>query len=673
MIYFLYKGGVSLGGLDNRSKIDNINKALRFTTVYTIISLIIMYFSGAIKLWLEKMMAIGTLSLANVYVINLSLKGTLVFFMSYGVLYKYSKDRITIEDNLKELKTKSNILEKLNKEIKGQKQLIFDVLDSADIVVIRLDENFNILSTSYNIESVVSFSQEDVFKKNLSTIMAEKYINVIKSNLEISEEYSLDLDIVTKHGKTIYMNVTAKRHDSNDTKYVVVLHDISERRILEQKITFLDSYDSVTALPNRKLLEEAFGFLSKKTNGRNNLLAFLYIDIDNFSYINEVLGHDAGDHLLMEIADKLKCILKPKDILSRIVQDKFAIILTDENSIEDINKKIVEILKTTKMNWRYGDSEYLISTTAGVSLYPKDGRDFITLLKNTNTALECAKENYRGGYDYYSPENKSVATRDLSMLADIRLAIINKEFEMYYQPIVNLATGEIESVESLIRWFHPKKGYIPPNEFIPMAEKAGIIDEIGDYVLEEVFSQKKRWGDHGYHLKKVAINISAISFNKVKFADRIKEKLRRHGLEGGEIILELTETGFSSGRNRIKKNIEGLRCLGVEISMDDFGTGYSSLARLKDLPIDYIKLDRTFISDLIGGEDQELIKPLISLADALGQRVIAEGIETEEQYDILKRLGCTFGQGYFLARPMPAKELEQTLRLCILDEELISS
>ncbi len=654
MIYFLYKGGVSLGGLDNRSKIDNINKALRFTTVYTIISLIIMYFSANLKTWLESILGIGTLPFLNVYTINMCLKGLFIFFMSYAVLYRYNKDRITIENNLKELKTKSNTLEKLNKEIKGQKQLIYDVLDSTDIVVIRLDEDFNILATSYNIESVVSFSQEDVFKKNLSTIMAEKYINVIKSNLEISEEYSLDLDIVTKHGKTIYMNVTAKRHDSNDTKYVVVLHDISERRILEQKIIFLDSYDSVTALPNRKLLEEAFGFLSKKTNGRNNLLAFLYIDIDNFSYINEVLGHDAGDHLLMEIADKLKCILKPKDILSRIVQDKFAIILTDENSIEDINKKIVEILKTTKMNWRYGDSEYLISTTAGVSLYPKDGRDFIALLKNTNTALECAKENYRGGYDYYSPENKSVATRDLSMLADIRLAIINKEFEMYYQPIVNLATGEIESVESLIRWFHPKKGYIPPNEFIPMAEKAGIIDEIGDYVLEEVFSQKKRWGDHGYHLKKVAINISAISFNKVKFADRIKEKLRRHGLEGGEIILELTETGFSSGRNRIKKNIEGLRCLGVEISMDDFGTGYSSLARLKDLPIDYIK-------------------PLISLADALGQRVIAEGIETEEQYDILKRLGCTFGQGYFLARPMPAKELEQTLRLCILDEELISS
>ena len=247
------------------------------------------------------------------------------------------------------------------------------------------------------------------------------------------------------------------------------------------------------------------------------------------------------------------------------------------------------------MDWQYGESRYMISNTIGIAIYPKDGKDFTTLFKNANVALDCAKENFRSGYNYYSPESKcSTMNNDLTMLSDVKNTLENKGFQMYYQPIRCLQTGEIDNVESLIRWFHPEKGYIPPDKFIPMAEKSGIIDEIGEYTLEEVFSQKKKMNEEGLGLKKVSINISAASFSKDGFADMIKAKLKKYGLKGQEVVLELTETSFAGYRNKIKENIEEVRKIGIEIAMDDFGTGYSSLARLKDLPIDYLKLDREF-------------------------------------------------------------------------------
>ena len=409
-------------------------------------------------------------------------------------------------------------------------------------------------------------------------------------------------------------------------------------------------------------LEEKFKHILEEADKKGSIIAFLYIDIDDFAYINETLGHHAGDSLLRDMALLLGNSIEDRDVLSRIIQDQFAVICTDGNSIEDINKKVNKILKDTKMDWQYGESRYMISNTIGIAIYPKDGKDFTTLFKNANVALDCAKENFRSGYNYYSPESKcSTMNNDLTMLSDIKNTLENKGFQMYYQPIRCLQTGEIDNVESLIRWFHPEKGYIPPDKFIPMAEKSGIIDEIGEYTLEEVFSQKKKMNEEGLGLKKVSINISAASFSKDGFADMIKAKLKKYGLKGQEVVLELTETSFAGYRNKIKENIEEVRKIGIEIAMDDFGTGYSSLARLKDLPIDYLKLDREFIVALIEEDGEAIIKPLILLANALGQKVIAEGIESKEQYLTLQRIGCKYGQGYFIARPMPIENLIELL------------
>lgn len=639
---------------------SNFKLAFNFTIIYTIISLTWLLSGQAVKRNIEGIANIKTLTETQINIINVLLSSLFIFAIIYMVLKRFNTDQTIMNNYLKELKIKSVTLEKADMDLKNQKELIYNVLESADVLIVRIDKEFNITKTSHNIEGVTSFSSKEVKGKSLNMLISQRYIEEIKENIKEKEKYELEVEVDTKYGEKVYMYATIKTSKVNDndhTAYNLVLCDISERKILQQKVSYLDSYDPITSLPNRNLLEKVFNSLLPTMEKAGKPVALLYIDIDDFAYINETLGHHAGDHLLMDMANKLILATKSTDILARITQDRFVVILTDEKSLDDIEQRVNQILKDSKMSWKYEEDKYMISNTIGVSIYPYNGKDFTSLLRNANIALECAKESSRTSYEYYSPDNNCGAINEHTMVSDIKLALENKDFQMYYQPIRNLETGKIENVESLIRWFHPEKGYIPPDKFIPIAERLGIIDQIGEYTLEEVFLQKKKWNNSGFHLEKVSINISAISFSKSEFSKYIKEKLQRYELKGEEIVLELTETSFSTHRNKIKKNIEELRSYGIQVAMDDFGTGYSSLARLKDLQIDYLKLDRLFIVGLIEEDGQEIIKPLISLANALGKKVIAEGIETEEQFDILKKLGCSFGQGYFLSRPMPAIDL----------------
>lgn len=642
------------------AKARSLRSAFNFTIIYTIMSFTWLISGQVVKENIEAAGKVGTLSWTHMHIINILLSSIFIFIMIYVVLKRFNTDQTIIKNYLNELKIKSATIEKAGRSIRLQRELIENVLESADILIVRIDKEFNITKISDNIEVISSFKSEEVKGKNLNQFINSQYIEEIKENIKEKEKYKLELQLDTKYGEKIYMHATIKKNKSSDNSiidYSLVLCDISERKLLQQKVTYLDSYDPITSLPNRNLLEKAFNSLLPTLEKSGNPVALLYIDIDDFAYINETLGHHAGDHLLMDMANKLKLATKGTDILARITQDKFVVIFTDEKSLDSIEERVNKILKDTKMSWQYEEEKYMISSTIGVSLYPDDSLEFISLLKNANIALECAKESSRTSYQYYCKENNCEAINEHTMLSNIKLALENKDFQMYYQPIINLKTGKIENIESLIRWFHPEKGYIPPDQFIPIAEKSGIIDQIGEYALEEVFSQKKKWNDSGFYLEKVSINISAVNFSRAEFSIYIKEKLQRHGLKGEEIVLELTETSFSTHKSKMKENIEEIRSFGVEIAMDDFGTGYSSLARLKELQIDYLKLDRLFIVALIEEDGQEVIKSLISLANALGKKVVAEGIETEEQFSILKKLGCAFGQGYFLARPMPAMDL----------------
>lgn len=652
---------MGLTSTDIEAKVQRIRFAFNLTLIYITIALVWLIFGRVLTNNLQDMFKIKELTSNGRYIVNVLLSSIIIFFMMYSILKRINKDEDTINNHLALLEEKELTIENSSLDIRRQRELIRDVLESAAVLIIKLDKDFKILKITDNIKNVTGFEKEEIKGESIKILIDKDDFNLLEKNIINKNKLGSEFKINTQTEKNIYMHGTIKNSQDSyepDICYTLVLCDISERKVLEERVTYLNSYDIITALPNRSLLEKAFEAILPEVKKIGNPIALLYIDIDDFSYINETLGHHAGDHLLMDMSNLLKTTIKDTDILSRITQDKFVAVFTKEETLEAIDKRIVEILKDTRVRWEYENNKYPISNTIGVALYPENGKDFTELLRNANLALEYAKESSRTSYEYYSEENKSSTINDLTIISDIKAAIENKDFQMHYQPIRNLETGELENVESLIRWFHPEKGYISPDEFIPVAERAGIIDEIGDYTIDEVFSQKKRWNDSGYKLEKVSINISAVSFSREGFSQEIKQKIEQHGLRGDEVVLELTETIFSTHRVKIKKNIEDVRSWGVQVAMDDFGTGYSSLARLKDLPIDYLKLDRVFIVDLIERDGKEIIKPLISLANALGKKVIAEGIETEEQFKILKELGCTFGQGYYLARPMSALDLQ---------------
>ncbi|MGO1470525.1 MAG: diguanylate cyclase domain-containing protein [Tissierella sp.] len=341
------------------------------------------------------------------YIEVITLSGIFVFIMTCLVIKKIDKDKDFINDNYKKIKERELAIKTATKQIEKQSELIYSVLENASIFIIQLDKNFNINNASKNIKDIIEFEVEDMRNKPLSRFIEHEYVQEIKSEMQYKDIYELEIEIYSKYGKRVYIYGTVKKDIKNykgDKYYTFVLYDISKRKSLQQKIRYLDSYDSLTDLPNRNLMERIFTSLLPRLNKEGNPGALLFIDIDHFAFINETKGHHAGDHLLMDMANILKDIKEDGDVLGRITQDKFVMIITGEKSLEDIDKKIDNITKKTNVEWEFEDKKYMVSTTIGVSTYPKDGVGFIVLLKSANLALECAKESERTSYEYYNKE-----------------------------------------------------------------------------------------------------------------------------------------------------------------------------------------------------------------------------------------------------------------------------
>lgn len=626
-------------------------RALKSTFLYGLVMVGVWIFLDAFpSSSLDKTLKLGGLALPVKYLLSIFITGLGVFFVTF------LKGRALHDQALER--------DQALKELARQEKLRGSILESTIAFVVTLDEDFTILSASENTQAVVAFEERDLLHKPLCEFVGLDNTVAIQEGVRFKDVYEIEMTLNSKYGRKIdlYGRIKKDPIGQEQTTYTFILYDIGLRKSLQEKINYMDTYDPLTDLPNRDLMEKSFNSLLPYIDKTGQPIALIYADIDDFAFINETKSHLAGDKLLRDVAQRIKAIVGQRDLVGRITQDEFAIVLMDLASLEEVDKRVNEIIKEIRMEWQYGEDKYLVTATMGLAVYPKDGINFISLLKSANLALECAKENSRSYYEYYSKDQKCSAIKDLSITSDIKTAIRLGQFQMYYQPINNLKTGYFENAEALIRWPNPEGGFISPAYFIPIAERAGMIDEIGDFTLERVFAQKEEWKKAGLNIEKLSINVSAISFSREGFASYIEEKLLRYGLRGEEIVLELTETSFSTHRNKIKKNIDELRNMGIEIAMDDFGTGYSSLDRLKDLRIDYLKLDRAFIVSLLEENGQEIIKPFISLAKALGIVVIAEGIETLDQYKLLKKLGCQLGQGYFMARPMPGKDLAFLLK-----------
>ncbi len=436
--------------------------------------------------------------------------------------------------------------------------------------------------------------------------------------------------------------------------------DITERKSADALVWQQAHFDALTGLPNRRLMRERLIQEIKKCRRNDHKLALLFIDLDHFKEVNDTLGHDRGDELLVEAAQRIQRCLRETDTVARMGGDEFTVIITgmtDESNLQTILPKLLNALSAS---FQLGLDQVFVSASMGVTVYPTDTMEVDDLLKNADQALYVAKAAGRNRFSFFTPALQEAAMQRAQLTHDLRAALPAQEFRMVYQPIVTLATGKIHKAEALIRWQHPKRGLISPAEFIPVAESSGLIVELGEWIFAQAAAQVKNWRADLHPEFQVSVNKSPLQFenpnpNHVPWIDQ----LRVLGLPGESVVVEITEGLLLSTSNGVVEQLLKLRDEGINVSLDDFGTGYSSLSYLQKFDIDFIKIDQSFVRHLKAGTtDLVLCQAIIAMAHALGMKVIAEGVETAEQRDLLKDAGCDYAQGYFYSRPVSPAEFE---------------
>lgn len=438
--------------------------------------------------------------------------------------------------------------------------------------------------------------------------------------------------------------------------------DITERKKAEQRIIEMATYDMLTGLPNRTLLNDRIEQALEHASRNRKLVAVLSIDLDHFKVINDSLGHDVGDRLLQEIAVRFITVIRSEDTVARQGGDEFVVLLSNlDNALdaEAVARKIIDVLIPTFL---IEGKELHISASIGISLFPDDGKDIWTLLKNSDVAMYHAKKNDRNNCQLFKPEMNRQAEERHSMGVDLHHALKHDELLLHYQPIVSIHDSKINSMEVLLRWQHPKHGLIYPIKFIRLAEETGMIVPIGEWVLRQSCLQIKAWQGQGYEVPRLAINLSAKQFRQKKLVANIARILDETGVKGHCLILEITESELIENVEETIKTLQQLRAMGLKISVDDFGTGYSSLSYLRRYQIDTLKIDRSFVHDISDNPDNTaIVSAILAMTHSLKIQVIAEGVETEEQLDFLASNGCSCFQGFYFFKPLSAAEIESRM------------
>lgn len=436
--------------------------------------------------------------------------------------------------------------------------------------------------------------------------------------------------------------------------------DTTERKQAEGRLHYLAHHDGLTDLPNRVLLMDRLSQALTRAPWHKRLVAVLFLDLDHFKRINDTLGHNIGDRLLKDVAARLLTCVRAGDTIARLGGDEFAIVLSDVAQPQDVPKITQKILDALSRPFKLVARQLFITTSIGISLYPDDGQEADTLLKNADAAMYRAKEHGRNNYQFFLSDMNVQATERLALETALHSAVTREEFLLHYQPLVDLRTGKIIGMEALLRWQSPEHGLVSPAQFIPVAEESGLIVPIGQWVLRTACAQNKAWQAEGLPPVRVAVNLSARQFQQENLVETITEVLRETGLDPNALELELTESIMQD--TAAIQTLRQLKELGVEISIDDFGTGYSSLSYLKRLPINTLKIDQSFVRNMTTDKDDAVIaKTIIGLAHSLHLKAIAEGVETIEQLEFLRSHGCDRIQGYLFSRPLPAHDATKLL------------
>jgi len=456
--------------------------------------------------------------------------------------------------------------------------------------------------------------------------------------------------------------------EGHTTGAVIVFRDVSAARTMALQMVYSAQHDFLTGLPNRLLLNDRVSQAIAMAPRHNKQVAVLFLDLDGFKHINDSLGHPTGDKLLQSVAKRLVECVRTSDTVSRQGGDEFVVLLSEAEQWEDAAVTARRMLQAVALPHSVDNHELHITTSIGVSVFPDDGLDAEALIKNADTAMYQAKENGRQSCQFFKPEMNVRAVERQSIEEGLRRAIERDEFVLYYQPKINLASGAITGAEALIRWNHPTRGLVYPDQFIHIAEASGLILPIGNWVLREACRQARAWLDQGLPASTMALNVSALQLQQEDFVERLLSVLDESGFDPLSLELELTESVLMKNADSAARILKQVREKGIQVAVDDFGTGYSSLSYLRQFPVDALKIDQSFVRRIASsGEDAAIVVAIISMARSLNLRVVAEGVETIEELAFLQKHQCDEVQGYYFSRPVPAEQFAKLMERGLLE------
>jgi len=562
-------------------------------------------------------------------------------------------------------------------QIESQMRIISTALEQTTDVIMVTDVAGTIEYVNPSFEAITGYSQAEALGKNPRIINSGKqeqdFYEKMWATLLKGENFS-DVFINARKDGSIYYEektITPVRTDSKEiTHFISTGKDISERMRTQERLHYMAHHDALTKLPNRTLFLDRLHQAMARAHWHNRLIAVIFMDLDQFKEINDNFGHDCGDQLLIQLTQRLSSSLRSGDTIARFGGDEFSILLDDIASEQDVSVLAKKILDTLATPFKIHGHELLVTASIGVSIFPSDGSDSETLLRNADVAMYRAKHLGRNNYQFYSNEMSARAFERLSLENSLRHALKRQEFFLLYQPQVDSRSGDIISVEALLRWQHPELGVVSPNDFVPLLEETGLIVSVGDWALKTACKQAVQWHQSGFESLRMCVNLSSRQFNNPDFIQSFHRIIRDTEIKPELLELELTESMLMRNASKTISALNTLSHHGIQIAIDDFGTGYSSLNYLRRFPISTLKIDRSFVRDVIeDADDAAIASAIIVMAQSLNLNVVAEGVETKEQLNFLSERQCYEIQGNYFSAAIPASEIATLLSTNMLSKD----
>lgn len=555
-----------------------------------------------------------------------------------------------------------------NLQLQSSETRVRAVVDSVDQGILVINEKGIIESFNPAAERIFGYAALNAIGKNIASLIIEPDGEAQANNYRGTESAAIvggerEATGLRKDGSCFPVDLRMSEMRLEERHlFIGTVRDITERKEAEKRILHLATHDALTNLPNRVLLYDRINQAIAQAHRSGNCVAVIFVDLDKFKVVNDSLGHDTGDLLLQAVATKLSKNLREVDTVARQGGDEFIIVVPGLEHPEDTAVIAQKLLASLSEPFMVKTYELHTGASIGISIYPHDGQDVATLMKNSDTAMYHAKESGRNNYQFFAAQMNVMAAERLLLETNLRHALERDEFLLYYQPIVLCGSGDVVGAEALLRWQQPELGWVSPAKFIPVAEDTGLIGPLGEWVFKTACLQVKAWLDAGYATPRVAINLSTRQFRQGNLIEVIAQTISEAGIEARHVEVEITESLLMERADEAVGKLKALSDMGIRISIDDFGTGYSSLSYLKRFPIDKLKIDQSFVRDVAtDADDAAIVVAIIAMAHSLDVKVVAEGVETVEQYDFLRQHGCDECQGYYFSKPLPARDVAKQL------------